>query len=197
MSRSESKRQRHREIGAAGSVQQILADVGIGNMVAGAATISVDDSADNMVWAVTIDANAIKGLAPGDITFDDAAVKSLKVSGGSGNNFIVVNNTPNNPGNPITTLNSGAGNDVVAVGATTGALVIDGQAGMDAVTIGNGPAPTLGVQGILGAVTVKNQFGLTQLTLDDSADAMGRMATINPDSVTGLRPRPSIMSRTT
>jgi hypothetical protein len=61
-------------IGAAGSVQQILADVGIGNMVAGATTIDVDDSADNMVRAVTIDANTIKGLAPGDITFDDAAV---------------------------------------------------------------------------------------------------------------------------
>ena len=133
-----------------GTVQNILGDVSMGNMAGSLTTLNVDDSADDAVRAVTMDANMIKGLAPATIFYDDAAIKALNVKGGSGNNFIVVNSTPNNAGNPITTLDSGGGNDVVAVHVTLGALVINGDAGMDAVTLGNGPAPTLGVQGILG-----------------------------------------------
>ncbi len=84
------------------------------------------------------------------------------------------------------TLNTGAGHDVVTVQATNadGPLFVNGIAGDDDVNIGNVGS----VQGILGAVSISNAAGATDLTVDDSADTTARTATISGEEIVGLAP---------
>ncbi len=171
-------------IGDGGTVQNIRGEVLIGNTAPNRTDVNVDDSADNALRLVTMDANMIKGLAPAQIFYDEDILDSLTIAGGSGGNFIVVKNTPTNPGGVTTSLNSGAGADTVAVQATRGELFLDGKNGMDTVRIGTAGS----VQGITGDVTVSNTIGMTALTVDDSADAVARIATIGADTITGLAP---------
>ena len=111
-------------------------------------------------------------------------LSSLTVNGGTGGNTFTVANTPTGVAKPTTTLNSGTGADTVTVQATTGPLTVEGQNGLDTVTIGNAGS----VQGIMAPVSVSNQKSFTALSVDDSADAVARMATITAAAITGLAP---------
>jgi hypothetical protein len=170
-------------IGNAGNVQGVMGAVTVSNDL-GTTALTVDDSADAAGRMGTIGAAAITGLAPAAINYVANDLSSLTVNGGTGGNIFTVANTPGNAGGLTTTLNSGTGADTVTVQKTTGPLVVNGQDGADAVTIGDAGS----VRGIVAPVTVTNALNFTDLTVDDSADAGARMATITPAAVTGLAP---------
>ena len=176
-------------IGNAGSVQAIMGAVSVSN-AAGLTDLTIDDSADAVGRMATLTAAAITGLAPAMISFVALDLRSLLIEGGGGGNTFTVADTP---AGLTMTLDSGTGADTVNVQGTTGDLDLDGQDGMDTVTIGNAG----NVQGITGEVSVSNDLSFTALTVDDSADAVARIATITATAITGLGPPISIMCRTT
>src|SRR5262249_33800688 len=106
------------------------------------------------------------------------------VSGGGGANVFNVLDTE-----PFfaTTIDNNSPTDTVNVRGTTGALTVSaftGPAGSPQVNVGDAGS----LQNIRGAVTITDdRFSTTRLTLDDSADATGRTATlgINGSTATG------------
>jgi hypothetical protein len=94
--------------------------------------LNIDDSADSVARTATINSGAVTGLAPAAISYRQSDLSGLTVKGGTGGNTFTVVNTPYNAGkNPVTTLNSGGGNDKVVIKATTGPLSVNGGAGND------------------------------------------------------------------
>jgi acrosin len=145
---------------------------------------------------------SITGLSPAAI--DYAGVGKLTISlGGGGNDFTIdsTNATTN------TTLNSGAGSDIVYILADAGPTTVNTQGGNDTVNVqttngvtavntGTGSdavnvgsiAPLVGgtLDGIKGALTITADP--TTLNLDDTASTAIKTATISGSSVTGLSP---------
>jgi hypothetical protein len=146
--------------------------------------LTIDDSADTTARNVTVSGGAITGLAPAAIYYQQYDLKSLTVYGGSGANNFTVAGTPANALGFATTLHSGAGYNTVNVQGTDGPLNVVGGGYDDVVTVGQGGS----VQGVQGAVTVTNPPSYTALTIDDSADATARSATVSGGAVTGLAP---------
>jgi hypothetical protein len=144
-------------IGAAGSTQEVAA-VTIDNSAA-FTHIKLDDSADAFGRSVTLGDSGITGIAQGSINWVAGDVSAID-------------------------LLMGTGNDTLSVLSSKKPVTIQGTAGHDTVTIGNGGS----VQGILGAVDVHNFLSRTALIIDDSADATGRTATYTKTGVTGLAP---------
>jgi hypothetical protein len=94
--------------------------------------LTIDDSAASAAQTASIESGAVTGLAPVTISYVQNDLSGLTVKGGTGGNTFTVANTPYNPGkNPVTTLNSGGGNDKVVIKATTGPLSVNGGAGND------------------------------------------------------------------
>ena len=118
---------------------------------------------------------------PGDLN------SPLTINGGSGGNTFIVNNTTSDGGDngPVDTiLNTGTGNDTVDVFATgTNTLDINGQDGLDTVTLG--ALAGVGMQDLSGTINVGNVLDFSALTLDDSEDATGQTATMTDDGTTG------------
>ena len=146
------------DIGNAGSAQGIYGAVTIDN-ASNYTNIIIDDSADATARVATLTASSITGIAPA-----------------------VINWAADNIG--TITLGMGTGADTVSVLSTDPAVAIQGTEGHDRVTIGNGGS----VQGIQGAVDVRNFLSRTALIIDDSADATGRTAIYTKTGVTGLAP---------
>ena len=69
---------------------------------------------------------------------------------------------------------------------TTGALKLVGGSSATTVNVGRSGS----VQSIRGAVSVSNPPSYTGLTIDDSADTVGRTATVTASGITGLAPTP-------
>jgi hypothetical protein len=93
------------------------------------------------------------------------------------------------------TLSMGTNNDtanVQAYAAAIGSLTIQGTSGADIVNIGNAGS----VQSILTSVIVRNAGSFSTLTIDDSADSTGRVATITDDGTFGhaAGPAPATIS---
>ena len=146
-------------------------------------TLDNDDGSDTGGVAVT-------GLATTAYHPDD--LDSLTINGGSGGNTLDANRTSSSF---QTTLNTGTGNDTVAVFADGfNTLNIHGQAGQDRVTLGGHAVAPFGMQDFHGTVNVDNTFGFTDLVLDDSSDTASRVANLFDDGtngqVTGLAPVP-------
>jgi hypothetical protein len=79
------------------------------------------------------------------------------------------------------TINANAGTNsirVLSVPAGVSVSVKDVLGGIDSVTVGNGSLASVG-----GPVRVSNTSGKTSLTIDDSADQTGRMATLHSGEV--------------
>lgn len=129
---------------------------------------------------VTLNPDGISGLAPAVIGFTANALSSLLVRGDNGGNTFLVTGTP---ADIPTVLDTGDGADTVTVRATQGTLTVNGDAGVDTVTVGNGGS----VQGILGALHVANSRGATALTVDDAADPVGRGNDAFPVLLTDVR----------
>jgi hypothetical protein len=133
--------------------------------VNGPVNLTVDDSADDQSKSVTITANTISGLAPAAIDFTLVTPSSLAVLEGPSDNTVTVKATPT--GIPVS-LKGGGGLDVVTVSSASS------------------------VQDILGALTLSNPGGATNLTVDDSADLVAKTVTLDVVSgvgtITGLAP---------
>jgi hypothetical protein len=168
-------------------MQNVDGDVTVAD-TGGSAMLTLDDLQDyspvDATLAVSGGTGTVTGLAPGTITFTPDQTTGLTIDGGSGGNTFGVEGI-----DPVgtTTLNTGTGADVVAVGSTSGGtLDVNGQAGDDTVTIGD--AADGGVQLIAGTTDITNASGSTAVILDDTADTTGQNATVSGSGVTGLAP---------
>jgi uncharacterized repeat protein (TIGR01451 family) len=199
----------------AGSVQGILGTVNIENPPTFNA-ITIDDSADTTGRMVTLASQTssnpddsqgnndtygtITGLAPGTINYEYKDTNSLNINGGGGGNNFTVTGW----GGAFTTLNAGAGNDTIRVAGAPNLpgnlLSINGQGGMNALTLDFSSIPTATPLTI--AYDGGNQAGdslalinLNVATLQDfffSDTGNGHRGSINVGSATvnytGLRP---------
>ncbi len=174
-------------VGKAGSVQGIAAMVTVRNTL-GLSSLIVDDSADPAGRAATINAAGITGLAPAAINYTAADLRSLTVNGGTGGNTFIVTTTPGNALVAVaTTINSGAGSDLVNLLATAAGttLAVNTGSGINVVNIGSIPVPGGGgnVNGILGVTGVSGAGGKTQLDIDDDGHAPGAVYAVTAASV--------------
>jgi hypothetical protein len=179
------------KVGVNGSAQGIKGALTVTN-AGDFSALNVDDHLDHTARVVTMNVvnrlGTITGLAPATITYTDGDVSSVTVSGGSGGNTFIVENTASINSAPVTTLNSGIGKDFVTVHGTSGDLVVNGQDGSDLVDVGlNGS-----VQSIFGALTVTNAASFSTLVLDNSADTVNRVVNMSVadgfGSIMGLAP---------
>jgi hypothetical protein len=138
-------------------------------------TIIVNDAVDTVARTAILSTFAsggtnwgsITGLAPAAINYKYADTASVNITTGTGSDTV----------------------DVRGTGAATNLTSFDGH---DTVNVGNAGS----VQGILGALTVRNRRFLTTINIDDSADNATRTATLSAfasggetfDSITNLAP---------
>jgi len=186
------------------------------NGIAGALTLVgggsdqllVDDTANAAVTTNgLLTATALTGLGMGAAGITYSGIGTLGISLGSGGNTFTISNTA---AKTSTTLNSGAGSDVVTLLADAGSTTINTQGGAantvnirstSALTAVNTPtgvntitisstagalSPTPGsLGGIAGRVTITGSNADT-LTLDDTASTVGRTGTLTPTTINGL-----------
>ncbi len=126
------------------------------------------------------------GAAPTFELVNFANKTNVNVNALGGVDTITLNVTTAATGLATLTVDSGDGNDTVNVLNTAAAFTtsVTSSSGADTVTISNAGS----VQGILGAVSVSNPPNFTTLIVDDSADVIGRNATLSSGSLTGLAP---------
>jgi hypothetical protein len=146
-----------------GPLQNILGPVTITYNPGGAAVLYLDDSADStaqtgtlttvMPLEASVPYGLITGLAPAAIEFQWQETQEVHILTGKGDDTFNVLAT----GSPVF-LDSAGGADVVNIGRS------GRQSGPD------------GVQDILARVQVANSKGLTELTVDDSADTTAQTA---------------------
>ncbi len=154
-------------VGGNGSVQGIVGTVTLSN-TGSSNTLTVDDSADatgrgTSAHPVMIGTGSITGLAPAAIQYTGSQLSALTIQGGTGGNAFSVTGT-----SAPTVLLTGTGNDTVLVHATTAPLTVQGQDGLNQVTVGNGL-----LTGVTGPVTVSGAASpgaSTSLTVDDHRD---------------------------
>ncbi len=97
----------------------------------GPSLLGIYDSADKTSHIAKLDSGELSGLAPATISFAQTKLEHLIIDGGSGADTFTVVNTPTNINNPITTLDTGGGNDTVIVQKSSGYLSLDGDTGTD------------------------------------------------------------------
>lgn len=193
------------KVNVAGPIVQPLSVQG----VAGSTSLTIDESRNQNITlqtAGTVAGNNVlgqltvpSGFSPGAISFEATAMSSaVVINCGDAGNSIAVLGTPTNvtggTAGPAINLNTGSGSDTVSVYGTGAGTVlnINGQDGLDGVSVGNAG----NVQNIAGVVNVTNPLQFSALTIDDSADATSRTATLSTfstngspfDSLTGLAP---------
>jgi hypothetical protein len=169
----------------AGSVLGILGTVNIEN-TGSIDALTIDDSADTTARTATLSTftpsgdtpwESLTGLAPGTISYELADMNTTSIVGGSGGNTFNV--TGLGFGGGAMNLNSGAGLDHVNIQGTAASTILnlEGGGSADVVNVGNAGS----VQGVLGTVNIENSpiSGFSALTIDDSADATGRTATLS------------------
>ncbi len=125
-------------------------------------TVERDDIKRDAILAVTSPflPGTVVGYIKSSETISYHNIDSIQIEGsGSGNTFYV-NDEPDaieeNPQARLIELDTGAGNDSVTVAATTGRLIVHGEGGNDAVTVG---VPQVGTLNIFGNVDVDNSGG--------------------------------------
>lgn len=132
----------------------------------GADTLTVDASTDAAAATLTVSAGGISGTA--------------------GDSFFGANGQLLPSGIESITVKTGLGTDTVRVQGTAGGTTTDitSAGGTDNVTVGLAGD----MQGIAGALSIAATGTVVNLTLNDSADATARTATITNAQVTGLAP---------
>lgn len=165
--------------------------------VSGSVALVVDESFNQNITlqtAGTVAGNNVlgqlavpSGFSPGAISFEASAMASVAINCGDNGNTIQVLGTPNNvtggSTGPSINLNTGNGADTVAVKATSPGTVlnINGQDGVDGVNFGDAG----NLQNVKGIVNVTNPLQFTYVSIDDSADAVSRTATLSTFSSGG------------
>jgi hypothetical protein len=161
-----------------GGLKSVTGPVAIANSVANATNLFIDDTGDNAPRTINVSNTAVNFVGLASFSFQANELSLLTVKGASV--------FPSNVWNVLGTSASNAtvlisDQDGVSVQATTVRLVLQG---FSAVTIGQSGS----VQGIKGAVAVQSFNPV--LTVDDSADPVGRNAVLSFNSLTGLAPAP-------
>ena len=157
--------------------------------------LNVNNMADtahhNVTMGVSSGVGFINGLAPQPIQYIQSDVSAVVVNGGpnagldGGLNHYTVTTTATNSFGPLTAINVGnAQAATVDVQATLGPLTVTSPQRLWSCTVGLAGS----VQGIRGAVTFINNTVANDVSLDDSADGIGRNVTVNDTSITGLAP---------
>jgi hypothetical protein len=195
-------------LGKNGSVQGIFGSVTVtgfdtsATLSAEQSQMFVDDSADPRGRNVTLShsggTNTISGLipAPATITFDDAGLEILSISGGTGGNAFNILDTPHNVptdgGGMLTSINPGGnfttGSTVNVRRTFAGSLFVQGHIGVDRVNLGNAGR----LQDIQGKLEIENANSFAALVLDDSADTVARtvrMSVPGAGVISGLLPQ--------
>ncbi|MGP0062328.1 MAG: beta strand repeat-containing protein [Isosphaeraceae bacterium] len=171
------------DFGTTGLAQSLITASAEIELTKESAAITIDDSQDSAAQTINLSAIQVDFNGPAVYLFPGTNVTSLTVKGGSGANTFNVNNT--NAHGP-TTLDTGTGADTVDAFASSAAtLTINGQAGTDTVTLG--ALTGVGMDNLMGNVTVTNAAGTTALTLDDSQDMgiPGETVTLTNNGTTG------------
>jgi hypothetical protein len=140
--------------------------------------LNVNDSADPLNLAATINSGGMTGLAPANIYFTSSSVNTLVYNGGYGNNSYKVAATP---AAASVTLNTGPGTDTVTV-QRTGALVTvnsAGGSGHDTIILGES---TNTLDYLTGEVRV-NAAATDTLVLNDQGTARARTYQVFPNYV--------------
>jgi hypothetical protein len=164
-------------IGHDGTVQDIGKAVVVSNS-GGYSAVTVDDSSDRFAHTVIVYRQATLGVPStiisglptgGDISLRSDALSSLHILAGSGGNTFRIHDTPLSaaPGGATTTVDTGAGNDMVTVDGTSGPLALNGDNGMDTVNFGAAGS----VRNIMNTVFVTNAGGFSAVNVNDSTDA--------------------------
>jgi hypothetical protein len=175
-------------LGTNGSVQEIPAPIFVTELNGKdvrAGHVILDDSADPVGRDVSVNVVnglcSVDGLAPASINITDDGIEPLDIRGGPGGNTFTIRNAPNNGGGFFSfgslDLFAGSGNDTVNVLRNPGHsdVAIHGQGGHDTVRLGNNGS----VQELRDLVEIDNDRGVTDLVVDDSADAIARDVTID------------------
>ena len=148
-------------LGNAGSMQNIFGVVTVTN-VTSTTNLNLNDTADASARPVTLAAGSVTGLSPNTINFDDTVAVTLNA--GDGANSYTVTGTPA----AGTTLNTGAGNDVVNVQGMTNPLVVNNQGGANTINV-TSPSNTLDT--LQATLTITDASGTATLVVDDSGFA--------------------------
>jgi hypothetical protein len=143
-----------------GTVNQIAAALIVNGGDGNPDTLNVDDTGDAAANSGVLTATTLTGLGMGTgITY--GTVEVLKISlGAGGDNF----NVQATAAGTATTLNSGAGDDV---------LTIDS----------NGALPSGTVDGVVSSLTINGQGGFNTLTMEDSSDSTGDRVHVTPTQI--------------
>ncbi len=169
----------------------ILSGVSIDAGPTAAVDLTINDSGDFSSRTVGVNQNGgvgVSGLAPGGISWKPTlasvgGVTHAAVFAGQQGNTFNIAGTPNMLKG--LDLHTGYGNDNVNVSGLTGILNIDGQAGLDSFTVGNGT-----LAGINGALNLYNSLGSTTLTIADHKDAAPQKVALGNGTIAGLTGTP-------
>jgi hypothetical protein len=92
-------------------------------------SLVIDDSGSYVGRTVTLDATTISGATSGSMNY--AGFEALELQFGGGADRVTVNNTHTG----LTTINTGAGNDIITVQQTGGVVGLAAGAGNDTITV--------------------------------------------------------------
>ncbi|WP_217312837.1 DUF4347 domain-containing protein [Richelia sinica] len=134
--------------------------------------LSLDDTGDNTANTGTLTSTTITGLGlTAGINY--ANFEDLDISLGSGNNTFTVNNTHNSATGTTetTTINAGAGADVVTINNASDHLTVNAQGGNDTVLVKDtGSDSTVIVNGDVGLDTINIEGNKSLLTVNGNSD---------------------------
>ena len=133
--------------------------------------LTINDSKDAIAQNPTIDDGSLKGMTSAEIDYASSNLASLVIKFGTGNNSILVSDTPSNAQNVQTVITTGNGNNTIGIDGATGPLKITAGAGNDIFNVGSAAA---GLQNILSNLTLDGGAGNDTVNF---ADANGCSAT--------------------
>jgi hypothetical protein len=168
------------------SIGNFNGTVTMSNSGTGSTALTIDDTF-GYGKTMTLSATALTTEAR-RFDYGAANLRSLTVNAAITGDTITVNGTPTNSNNPVTTLNTGFGDDQFTVNGTGGPLQINDGGGNDSVSIGGplgffyGPTSLAGIQ---GSVSIANDQGSAAVTIDDSFGG-SKTATLGATGLTGM-----------
>lgn len=152
--------------------------------------LNIDDTADSLPRTVTIGKSQVAGLTDQPIDFTLARLSKLTVSGGTGGNTFIVQDTATSDMTAGVTLNTGNGADTVYVQQVKTSLLVDGVRGRDTVNVGLSGK----LDGIAAQVQIMNSGNWSLINVDDSADSLRRTLTFGISgkygTISGFEPPP-------
>jgi acrosin len=140
--------------------------------------LDVNNAGDNTNSSVLLTDSSIAGLGMrGVITYD--AVEFFNLETGAGDNSLIIQDTHIN----ATRIQTGTGNDTVAISDVSGQTVIKTSLGQDTVHIGSTQS---GVARITQPLTVSGGGGFDTLSVNNSTDTTNQLISLTDTQINGL-----------